>query len=63
MVLLSILNEKGMTKYAFRMISSRLMKAIHVELPYETIDLIMPKVFRQDQLLKLIDILNDKLAS
>lgn len=63
MMVLSILEEEGMAEHALGVISSRLMKAVHVELPYETVDFVVPKVLRQDQLLKLVDILDDELAS
>ena len=31
---------------------------IHIELPNKTVDVSMPEVFRQDDFLELIDILN-----
>lgn len=37
------------------------MEAIHIELPYEAVDFVMPKISRQNNLLKLIDIFDDKL--
>ncbi len=39
------------------------MKAIHIELPNKTINLIMPEVSRQNNLLELINIFDDKLHS
>lgn len=52
-----------MTEHALGVISPGLMKAIHVELPHKAIDLIMPEVSRQDDLLKLVDILYDKFTA
>ena len=52
-----------MAEGAFEVVMFDLVEAVHVELPYETVDFIMPKVLRQDQLLKFIDILDDELAS
>lgn len=52
-----------MAEHALGVISPGLMKAIHVELPHEAIDLVMPEVSRQDNLLKLIDILYDEFTA
>lgn len=52
-----------MAEHALRVISPGLMKAIHVELPYKAIDLIVPEVSRKDDLLKLVDILYDEFAA
>jgi hypothetical protein len=38
------------------------MEAVHVELPNEAVDIAVPKVFGEDMLLKLIDLLDGKLA-
>ena len=52
-----------MAKDALRLLSSRFMKAIHIELSNEAINLIMPKISRQNNLLELINIFDDKLHS
>lgn len=52
-----------MTKYTFCMITSGFVKSVHVKLPDETIDFVVPKVPWQNYLLKFINILNDELSS
>lgn len=46
MMLLSIPQEARMAEHALRVVSSRLMEAIHVELPYKAIDLVVSEVSR-----------------
>lgn len=50
-----------MTKDTFRVICTGLMKAIHVKLSNEAVDFVMPEISRQNNLLKLVDILDDEL--
>ena len=47
----------------FAILSTFLMETIHVELPDEAIDLIVPEVFRQDMLLESFYISDVKLFS
>jgi hypothetical protein len=39
------------------------MEAIHVQLPDKAVDFIMPKIARQDNLLKFVDIFDDEIES
>lgn len=55
--------EKGMTKDIFAGILAGLMEAIHIELPDEAVNVPVPKIFREDMILKLIDFFDGELAS
>ena len=55
--------EELMPECTFEIIMFDLMKAIHVELPYKTIHLIMSEVFGEDKLLEFGDVLDDELAA
>lgn len=39
------------------------MEAVHVELSYEAVDFIVAEIAREDDLLELVDILDDKFDS
>lgn len=42
---------------------ARFMEAIHVELANETVDVAMPEMFRENLILKLIDLFDGKLSA
>lgn len=49
-----------MPKYAFRGILTAFMKAIHIKLPNERIDLGMSEMVGKDKILKFVDVLDNK---
>lgn len=55
--------EELMPECTFEIIMFDLMKAIHVELSYKTIHLIMSEVFGENKLLEFGDVLYDELAA
>lgn len=52
-----------MAENTFRVVSSTLVKTIHVELPDKGVHFAVPEVFGQDYLLELVDILNDEFSA
>ena len=54
--------EERVAEDIFAWILAWFMEAVHVELPNEAVDIAVPKVFGGDMLLKLIDLLDGKLA-
>lgn len=52
-----------MAEYTPSVFFACLMEPIHVELPDETVDVPMPEVFGQHNLLELVDVLDDELAA
>lgn len=60
---LFVLLEHGMLECAFKIVVFGFMESIHVELSHEAIHLIVPKVFRQDDLLKFLNVLDRELCS
>lgn len=52
-----------MTKYIFGGFLSGFVKPIHIELPNKTVDISMPKIFRQNNLLEFLNIFDDELFS
>lgn len=58
-----ILEEVGVAKNIFGGFFSRLVKTIHVELPDETVDIFVSKIFGEDGLLELLDILDCEFLS
>lgn len=50
-----------MLEGALKIVVLHFVEAIHIELPDKAVDLLMPKVARQHDLLELDDILYDKL--
>ena len=50
-----------MTKDALGIILPRFMKPIHIELSNKAVNFFVPKVLRQNNFLKLIDVLDNKL--
>ena len=49
-----------MTEYTFSCVFSRFMKPIHVELSDEGVNLTVTEIFRQNDIFKLINVLNHK---
>lgn len=54
-------HEVWVTKNASRVVLPRFMKAIHVKLSNEAIDLLVSKKLRQNNFLHFIDVLDDKI--
>ena len=52
-----------MAKDAFGVILTGLMKPIHVELANEAVDFLVPEILGQDNLLKFVDIFDDKILA
>lgn len=52
-----------MAENTFGVVSSTFVEAIHVELPDKGVHFAMTEVFGEDQLLKLISILDDELGA
>lgn len=61
--IISISDEFGMTENTFGGFLARFVKAIHIELPDKAIDFFVAKKPWQDNLLKLTNVLNDKLPA
>lgn len=55
--------EEGMAENAFDMVVAGLVETVHVELPYEAVELGVPEVSGEDHLLQLADILYHKLGA
>lgn len=55
--------EEGMAEDVFAGVLATLVKAVHVELSNEGVDVSVPKVFGEDMILKVVDLLDGKLAS
>jgi hypothetical protein len=60
---LSAAEEGRMAENAFGVVCAGLMEAIHVELSYEAVDFIVAEVSREDDLLELVDVFDDELAT
>jgi hypothetical protein len=52
-----------MAKDIFARLFARFVESIHIELPYEAINVPVPKVFGQNGRLELLNILNSELLS
>jgi len=62
-MVLSVSKEVGVAEDAFGVIGSALVKAVHVELPYERVHLGVPEVSWEDDGLELVDVFDDKLGA
>lgn len=59
----SSFNETRVAEYTFGVVFARLVKSIHVELTYETIDFSVTEIARKNNLFEFIDILDDKILA
>lgn len=52
-----------MTENILAGVFARLMEAVHVELSNKTVDVVMPEMFGQDLILKLVDLFDGELSA
>ncbi len=57
------LEKKRMAKNIFGWFFARFMKSVHIELPYETINVSMSKIFGENGLLKFLNVFDGEFFS
>jgi hypothetical protein len=60
---LFVFNKVGMAEHTSCILLSGFMEAVHIELPYETVDVAVPEVLGQHNLLEFINVFYHELGS